>query len=92
VDDRAGGLATALLLLRARHVRNGGAYVAAGVVAVGGIGIVALTVFWPVMFPRQFDLAEDRIHQTMMNMDQARRTVDMAEALPAGTYKTRDDW
>jgi ABC-type lipoprotein release transport system permease subunit len=83
------GLAAGLLFWRARRVRHGGAYVAAGLVGVVGTGVVVLAMFWPVMFPRQFDLAEDRIHQTMMDVDQAMRAVDQAKGLPAGRYATR---
>jgi ABC-type lipoprotein release transport system permease subunit len=85
-------IVTSLLSIRARRLQSAGAYVFTGIVGLAGAGFVVLAVFWPVMFPRQFDLAEDRIHQTMMATDQAMRTLDLARSLPpAATINTRAD-
>jgi ABC-type lipoprotein release transport system permease subunit len=84
------GIAGGLLFWRARRVRSGGAYVAAGLVAAAGTGVVVLAVLWPVLFPRQFELAADRIHQTMMDAETAARAMDRALALPAGRYESRE--
>lgn len=83
---------TSFLFVRAARVRTGGAYVAAAVTTLAGIGIVILLVLWPVIFPHSYELAEDRLHQTRMNLNQAERTVDIAARLPADhTFKTRDE-
>jgi ABC-type lipoprotein release transport system permease subunit len=56
-----------------------------------GLTVVGLGMAWPVVFPRKFDLAEDRYHRSELALADAQRTVDLAESLREGTYKTRQD-
>jgi ABC-type lipoprotein release transport system permease subunit len=80
-----------LLFWRAKRKRDPWGYLVAIFMGLVGTGIVVAAVCWPIWFPRQFDLAEDLLHQTQMRVYQADRTEAMAKGLPGGTYKTRAD-
>jgi ABC-type lipoprotein release transport system permease subunit len=80
-----------LLFLWARHRKTGGAYLAAVLVSAAGAGAVAATIFWPVWFPREYKVAEDRANRAWSDREQANRTRDYAMALPAGTYRSREE-
>ncbi len=87
------GLLLALLLIRARRQHSGWAYFTAGGVTLVCLAIVALGFFWPVIFPRQYDLAEDRIQRADLALAQAERTGNFLDKLGTGdtVYKTRQD-
>lgn len=85
------GVVGVVLFVRARYKRTAGAYLTGALVSVGGVALVTAAVFWPVWFPRQYALAEDRANQAMTDLEQAQRTLDYALSLPAGTYKSRED-
>ena len=62
----------------------------AAFIGLTGLGIIALGVLWPVMFPRQLKLLDDRIGQVSLEQVQAERTYLFAAGLPPGQYQTRD--
>jgi ABC-type lipoprotein release transport system permease subunit len=53
------------------------------------VGIVALGFLWPVMFPRGYELAEDRETRAIQAWARADRTLRFAYALPAKRYTTK---
>ena len=66
-------------------------YVTAILVSAAGVGLVIAAICWPVWFPRQFAVAEDRAGQANTDLADAERTSDYAAALPAGKFQNRDD-
>ncbi len=79
-----------LIFFRAAKKHSAGGLLGGAILAICGIGIIGLGVFWPLFFPRDFKLLEDRLHQAEMDHVQADRTLIIARSLPTGTYTTRD--
>jgi ABC-type lipoprotein release transport system permease subunit len=90
----------AFLLIWRAHARRaegrgGGAYFTAIVATLICLVFIGLGTCWPMLFPRQYDLAEDQFKQASeVDAPRAERTAHFAHLLPAapsGTYKSADE-
>jgi ABC-type lipoprotein release transport system permease subunit len=84
-------LIVALLVWRARRKESGWGYFTASVTGLVLLLVVAASVFWPLLFPRSYALAEDRHDRTVQALKNALRTFNHAASLKDGRYATREE-
>jgi len=80
----------ACILLRARRTRSVWGGLVGSIAGIVFLAVIVLGLFWPVMFPRQLKLVNDAADQAYSALNQAERTLQFAQSLPAGNYTTRE--
>jgi ABC-type lipoprotein release transport system permease subunit len=72
------------LVRRPRHERSILFWFSTVAFLLVGFAVIGLGLMWPVMFPRNFELAEDALLQARTAADRAWITLRTADELPAG--------